>query len=132
MSDILAHYYTHGFDLETDNNEGVILETLDDALLEDSWTDVIVEKDEMPRKLKIQQEVLWELLVTERNYLRRLKVITGVRLIFQCFDLIEIFFLYRNLLRSVRSVNITTTINPFVHNAPFLYSLKTSENRKVF
>ena len=113
MSDILAHYYTHGFDLETGNNEGVTIETLDDALLEDSWTDVIVEKDEMPRKLKIQQEVLWELLVTERNYLRRLKVITGVRLIFQCFDLIEIFFKYRNLLRSVRSVNITTTTHSF-------------------
>ena len=24
------------------------------------------------------------------------------------------------------------TINPFVPNAPFLYPLKTSENRKVF
>lgn len=86
MSDILAHYYTHGFDLETDNNDGVIIETLDCVLLEESWTDVIIENDEMPRKLKIQQEVLWELLVTERNYLRRLKVITGVRLIFKCFD----------------------------------------------
>lgn len=91
MSDILAHYYTHGFDLETDNNDGVIIETLDCVLLEESWTDVIIENDEMPRKLKIQQEVLWELLVTERNYLRRLKVITEVRLIFKCFDWNEIF-----------------------------------------
>ena len=27
---------------------------------------------------------------------------------------------------------INPTLNPFVHNAPFLYPLKTSENLKVF
>ena len=96
MSDILAHYYTHGFDLETDNNDGVIIGTLDDLLLEESWTDVIVENDEMPHKLKIQQEILWELLLTERNYLRRLKAITGVWLIFKCFDLTLYFIMLKN------------------------------------
>ena len=30
------------------------------------------------------------------------------------------------------NLNSGSFINPFVVNAPFLYSLKTSENRKVF
>ena len=30
------------------------------------------------------------------------------------------------------NLTITFYINPFVPNAPFLYPLKTSENRKIF
>ena len=94
----------HGFDLENDNYNGVIIEPLDGVLLEESWTDVIIEKETMSRKQKIQQEVLWELLVTERNYIRRLKVITAVRLItfyINIFVIISILCEYSKKLEKV-------------------------------
>ena len=74
MSDILSHYSHHGFESDGESDR----ESLQDAFLEDSWTDVINEVEGMTRREKIQQEAIWELLITERNYLRKLRVIMQV------------------------------------------------------
>jgi len=95
LSDILLYYGTHGFEMDTDNHDGVILEPMN-GVLEDSWTDVIHEDEDMTRKHKIQQEALWELLVTERNYIRKLKVI------------IEVF---QKCLESLQSENFLTDVD---------------------
>lgn len=51
---------------------------LEDSLLEETWTDVITEKEGMKRQEKIQQEAIWELLSTESNYVGQISVILQV------------------------------------------------------
>ena len=54
----------------------------DDHYLEESWTEVITVHEGMTNREKIQQETIWELLITERNYLRKIRVIIVVSVLF--------------------------------------------------
>lgn len=73
ITDVLNSYTFTLFDRETfDGNEDSVM---DDDCLEESWTDVITEFPEMTIKDKLQQETIWELLTTEKNYLRKIRVI---------------------------------------------------------
>ena len=47
--------------------------------LEESWNQAITEHAYMTRKTKMQQQAIWEFLTTERNYIRKLRIIVEVR-----------------------------------------------------
>lgn len=46
--------------------------------LEDKWTDILDETAVTSRKKRLQQQALWEFFVTERNYIKKLRVIVEV------------------------------------------------------
>lgn len=71
MSGLLSEY-SFNAENEVDGFESDLEE------LEESWTDVITEYEGMSNRDKIQQETIWELLITERNYLRKIRVIIVV------------------------------------------------------
>ncbi|XP_065679514.1 pleckstrin homology domain-containing family G member 5-like isoform X1 [Hydra vulgaris] len=58
-----------------DNNDS---EFDNEVFLEDSWTDVITEVSELSQECRIQQEAIWELLMTEKNYIRKIRLIIKV------------------------------------------------------
>ena len=49
--------------------------------LENNWTDLIRD-DYMTVKMRKQQQGIWEFLTTERNYIRRMRVVCEVSLIY--------------------------------------------------
>ena len=78
LPDLLQQFSTFGFD-------GMLPEHVDgnssgdeEDDLEKRWTDVIEEKENMTRQQRIQQEAVWELLSTEHNYVRKIRVILEV------------------------------------------------------
>ena len=74
ISEMLAQHTMDDFE-NGDNNDS---EFDNEIMLEDSWTDVITEVPELSQECKIQQEAIWELLMTERNYIRKIRVIIKV------------------------------------------------------
>ncbi|XP_047138052.1 uncharacterized protein LOC100206085 isoform X3 [Hydra vulgaris] len=74
ISDMLAQHTIDNFD-NGDNNDS---EFDNEVFLEDSWTDVITEVSELSPECRIQQEAIWELLMTEKNYIRKIRVIIKV------------------------------------------------------
>ncbi|XP_057304521.1 uncharacterized protein LOC130641651 isoform X3 [Hydractinia symbiolongicarpus] len=105
LTDVLTHYGLNGFDLDIDIGENVPAETTADIILEDSWTDVITETETMSRQQKIQQEAIWELLITERNYLRK------VRVIIQVFEKCLVNLQRENFLTEVENQRLFSNIN---------------------
>ena len=80
LSDLLNNYT---FNMDTDQMDGGgEEEEEDDHYLEESWTEVITVHEGMTNREKIQQETIWELLITERNYLRKIRVIIVVSALF--------------------------------------------------
>ena len=80
LSDLLNDY---SFNMDTidqtDGGEGGgENDEMTDHYLEESWTEVITAHEGMTSKEKIQQETIWELLITERNYMRKIRVIIVV------------------------------------------------------
>jgi len=76
FNDILDYYSANGIkdDDETDSVDELHVEN-NDLFMEESWTQVIDHPPELSKKLRDQQEAIWELLTTESNYLRKLHVI---------------------------------------------------------
>lgn len=54
--------------------------------LEDKWTDILDETAVKSRKKRLQQQALWEFFVTERNYIKKLRVIVEVQT--------DVFYIY--------------------------------------
>ena len=50
--------------------------------LEDNWTDIVERHAGLSERLKAQQTALWELISTELAYIRTLKVIQDVSLVY--------------------------------------------------
>lgn len=79
LPDLLQQYSNSGFNEDNaDSSSGEENLSIEDSLLEDTWTDVIKERDGMTRQEKIQQEAIWELLSTENNYVGQISVILQV------------------------------------------------------
>ena len=76
MSELLSDY-SFSMD-EVDGSGSDSNHDVNDTYLEESWTDVITVSEGMSSKDKIQQETIWELLITERNYLSKIRVIVVV------------------------------------------------------
>ncbi|XP_004206826.3 pleckstrin homology domain-containing family G member 5 isoform X1 [Hydra vulgaris] len=74
ISDMLAQQAKDNLD-NGDNNDS---EFDNEVFLEDSWTDVITEVSELSQECRIQQEAIWELLMTEKNYIRKIRLIIKV------------------------------------------------------
>lgn len=68
---------------------------------------------DMPERLQQQQTALWELIKTEVAYIRTLKVVTDVRLLFFTHNspLICILQLFLACLKNLQSVNILKEID---------------------
>ena len=57
--------------------------------LEDQWTDVINDNSQvyMSNQAKLQQRAIWEFLVTEKNYIKKLRIIVEVSYLLRgCLD----------------------------------------------
>ncbi|XP_065656023.1 pleckstrin homology domain-containing family G member 5 isoform X5 [Hydra vulgaris] len=74
ISNMLAQQAKDNLD-NGDNND---LEFDNEVFLEDSWTDVITEVSKLSQECRIQQEAIWELLMTEKNYIRKIRLIIKV------------------------------------------------------
>jgi hypothetical protein len=53
--------------------------------LEDDWQNVVTSAGDLSEKHRQQQTAIWELLSTEIAYIRTLRVITNVNIIFKHF-----------------------------------------------
>eukprot|EP00106_Octopus_bimaculoides_P009484 XP_014776926.1 PREDICTED: uncharacterized protein LOC106873908 [Octopus bimaculoides] len=71
MYDILKRYVHK---LPSVSSEDVV--DLPPSLLENSWRDIVRNASELPKEIRSQQEVIWELLSTEITYIESLQVIT--------------------------------------------------------
>lgn len=60
--------------------------------LEQDWRDIVQNSDQLSEKQQQQQTALWELAQTEVAYIKTLKVVTDVSILF--FFHIKIFFIY--------------------------------------
>jgi len=54
--------------------------------LERHWTDIVANHDRLNKRQRDQQEAVWELLSTEIEYLRKLRVIIDVSLLDYLYD----------------------------------------------
>ncbi|XP_076318528.1 pleckstrin homology domain-containing family G member 5-like isoform X2 [Tachypleus tridentatus] len=83
LTELLNHYSVNGIPPQS----GLLtFDTPNDDLykLEDHWSDFVENSEALSKRMKNQQDAIWELLHTEVFYIRRLKVITDLFLACLC------------------------------------------------
>jgi len=79
LSELLTHYTLHGLPKMPDClTRGRPHYDQSAFTLERHWTDIVANHDRLNKRQRDQQEAVWELLSTEVEYLRKLRVIIDV------------------------------------------------------
>ena len=81
LSELLSSYTLHGLPKMPDSlTRGRPHYDQSAFTLERHWTDIVANHDRLNKRQRDQQEAVWELLSTEVEYLRKLRVIIDVSL----------------------------------------------------
>ena len=79
LSELLTSYSLHGLPKMPDSlTRGRPHYDQSAFTLERHWTDIVANHDRLNKRQRDQQEAVWELLSTEVEYLRKLRVIIDV------------------------------------------------------
>lgn len=103
-----------------------------DYFLEESWEDVMSNNKSMTQNMRLQQQALWEFLTTERNYIKKLRIVVQVfqqsfRIIQSQGDLAEIK--HENIFGNINEVLLANDQLWTSHMIPVINEARKTRNR---
>ena len=78
---MLDHFATYDFDGFEEDDDIDETDCKNDFFLENAWNDIVdISDSEENKRLRIQQQSIWEIFTTEVSYIKDLEIIIKVRI----------------------------------------------------